>query len=432
MIYINVVSPRFLSDFLSWRLGFRTSRVVGIVFSNHMPQYFGKSEEEIWRNKVSLPVITVDTVLVGSSPVSLFEAITEASQGHSVMVVDRAPTVGGGWAVTEFAGYRDVEMGPHFIKKRDGLYEIFDWLNIEMVPMNQAPWIVLPRKLFGYSRIVHHWRWFVDAAGPLLDETTPGLHLTARLRLALRYLWHRWRKSDGEDLYCYPLKGCAKIIDRLYGIAQDDLGIHFKFGHAVSEIQKTPEGKVRLILDDSVVIASKCVLTSGSDIQKVELDSGEVWTPDDEAYYANEELLICIDEPPLPHLEWFKFTAFEPYFILVSDVTSYAEPVTEAAKGRRIIAARFHPETLDKIADITAYTIDRLRKFGIIGADSKIVETRRLSFPMPHRRAERAAELNEKFGDAIELMYTFDIGIPLLNFKSRWASAMKPLAERNP
>lgn len=415
-VHLGVPASRF-----SRRLG----RRIG-CFNKHDP-IPGESGGGVWGNEMNLPIIEVDTALVGSSPVSLFEAITLATSGHTVMVIDRASSVGGGWAVTEFAGFRDVEMGPHFIKKRDGLYEIFDWLSIPMIPMDQEPRIILPRKLFGYSRIVSHWRWFIQAAGPLLDETKPGLHLKARLRLALRYLRHRWRKSSEESLYCYPVRGCAKIIERLHGIAEDDLGIRFKLGHTVLEIQKTSEGKVRLILDDSIVIASKCILTSGSDIRKVELESGEVWTPEDEKYYSNEELLVCVDEPPLPHIEWFKFTAFEPHFILVSDVTSYAEPVTEAARGRRIIAARFNPEALEKIADVTAYTIDRLRKFGIIGAHSKIIETRRLSFPMPHRRAERAAELDEKFGDAIELMYSYDIGIPLLNFKSRWAPAMKSL-----
>ena len=377
------------------------------------------------------PVNQVDTVFIGSSPLSWLEAITEAFNGRSVMVIDRAPTVGGGWAVTEFGGFGDVEMGPHFIKKRDGLYEIFDWLNIPMIPMDHAPEIVLPRKVFGYSRVVHHWRgWFLDAADPLMDDNNPGFHLLARLRLAVNFLKYRWRKSPKEGLFCYPKKGCAEIMGRLYGLARDELGIQFKFGHSVSEIRKDANGKVRLVVDDGVVTVSKCVLTSGSDIQKIQLESGEVWTPEDDNVYSNEELLICVEEPPLPHIEFFRFTRHEPHFIMVSDVTSYARPLNESARQRRIIAARFHPESLQRVPDVTAYTIDRLRQFGIIGANSKIIETRLMSFPMPHRRAERAAELDEKFGDGLELIYSYDIIAPLLNGKDRWKPALTALSHK--
>ena len=54
-----------------------------------------------------------DCIVVGSSPLSLFEALYKRLEGKSVLVVEQAPECGGAWKSVTVCGIPHVDLGCH-------------------------------------------------------------------------------------------------------------------------------------------------------------------------------------------------------------------------------------------------------------------------------------------------------------------------------
>jgi hypothetical protein len=67
-----------------------------------------------------------DCVFVGSSPISLFEALYQHGLGKTVLIVDDAPVCGGVWKAIEICGVEHVDVGCHEIGSNKTLKEFLE------------------------------------------------------------------------------------------------------------------------------------------------------------------------------------------------------------------------------------------------------------------------------------------------------------------
>ncbi len=75
-----------------------------------------------------------DFVLIGSGPVSIFEAVYLSKLGKKVLIIDKANTIGGSWAPISFAGIRNIENAVHYLWNDKRCCEfLFKTLNVEIV-----------------------------------------------------------------------------------------------------------------------------------------------------------------------------------------------------------------------------------------------------------------------------------------------------------
>jgi len=59
--------------------------------------------------------VIYDSVIVGTSPVSLLEAIHVAEKGKRVWIIERESSLGGAWHVSDCLGLSAVEVIPHLL-----------------------------------------------------------------------------------------------------------------------------------------------------------------------------------------------------------------------------------------------------------------------------------------------------------------------------
>ncbi len=74
----------------------------------------------------SLYGVDYDCVFIGSSPISLFEALYQYSCGKKVLIIDESPTCGGVWKSIDICGIEHVDVGCHEIGNNNGLKEFLE------------------------------------------------------------------------------------------------------------------------------------------------------------------------------------------------------------------------------------------------------------------------------------------------------------------
>ena len=70
--------------------------------------------------------------IIGSSPISLMKAILEAKQGSEVFILEKNNILGGGWSYQNFEDFKNIELGPHYIKSRGNSYKKLEFFGIEL------------------------------------------------------------------------------------------------------------------------------------------------------------------------------------------------------------------------------------------------------------------------------------------------------------
>ena len=65
-----------------------------------------------------------DSVIIGTSPVSLLEAIHLAETGRRVRIIERESSLGGAWRLFDCLGLSAVEVSPHLLVADPVVHEV--------------------------------------------------------------------------------------------------------------------------------------------------------------------------------------------------------------------------------------------------------------------------------------------------------------------
>ena len=72
---------------------------------------------------IAIKSLTVDAVIIGTSPVLLIEGLLRSRFGQKVVFVEANDEIGGAWSLTECLGVRDIEAACHLIVNYQGVYK---------------------------------------------------------------------------------------------------------------------------------------------------------------------------------------------------------------------------------------------------------------------------------------------------------------------
>lgn len=92
-----------------------------------------------------------DTIIIGSSPLSMLEAISLGILGEKVLILDRSAVLGGAWLTNEIGGYAGVDTSPHILEPgTDGFAYDFvkNTLGMEMINYEHQPYFIKNKKMF--------------------------------------------------------------------------------------------------------------------------------------------------------------------------------------------------------------------------------------------------------------------------------------------
>ena len=144
----------------------------------------------------SLDSDVYDSVIVGASPTSLFEAMALEREGKRVLVIEGRDRLGGAWTTLDLPGIGTVECGTHYLIDLPGVYAFISQIpGIKLLPLEPAPLYVLPRPVLGRRTGSFRSRW----AGKVSPRLQDGRLTVRSLRNLISPYYRYARDALGID-----------------------------------------------------------------------------------------------------------------------------------------------------------------------------------------------------------------------------------------
>lgn len=193
-----------------------------------------------------------DVAIIGSGPISLFEAIHQAKKGKSVLIIEEKSRLGGAWSSIEYEPGHRYEIGCHIWDVNKTTYGfIEDYLGEELHPILPPP-IVVWRDM----KMPYDWKNNILALRLLLRK--PKQFFSSNRKVRMRIIPRN---------YCYPKGGSEQLIERLLDDAKR-LNVRVSQDSPVSSIE-VHSNFLRLIIGDRKVETKEMVCTSFSSFPEV-------------------------------------------------------------------------------------------------------------------------------------------------------------------
>lgn len=360
----------------------------------------------------------VDHLVVGSSPVALLEGLHLAHSGGRVQLIEGRDRLGGAWATIDVPPFRNVELGPHFIKRRPNLYEMFESIGVPLDEMTPPASRFLDQKILGFECIRYDQSWIarnLDLIAPLSGparwlRTGRFLYSLTRSRLGLG------AQSKHEPMR-YFAEGSQHFIDHVTSLLEA-VTANIQTGVEVEKIQaESGQTHARIETTAGPLEAREVIFTSGSRLSDVEID-GEIIGLEDEPQ-IHREVIVIAHLSAESRFSFIKMPGSDPLLLMASDATRYTKRDHGSDPELRCFVMRLHPE-IEPDEAIAKAALKRLHELELVGDLPKLVTWMDFEIPVPMRRAERMQQLNERCAPWMRGLYSYDIGISLLEQRTRW------------
>jgi len=311
--------------------------------------------------------------IIGSSPISLITALTFAKKKFNVTVVEKENILGGGWSYQKISDFKNVELGPHYIKERNNSYKKLLSLGI---PLEDLPNKVIWLKNFSEFNKYYYYYNFIK---------------------------NKLNKIIGKDHGVKYVKDGSYNLIKILETKLKNNGVNIILGCKVEEI-KIENNKLTISSNINNYFAKKCVLFSGTKIKKITLNGNIINTDCEIRKYNN--LIILFKKKVIPSKSYFKI--LNPKLIsFVGDIT----PTNNSKK--QILGLRINDvnQRQLKIENI----INEINKLSNDINSQNIVEYKFDTRFVPYRTTDQINELNKVCPDFLEFIYSADLTNGLAN-----------------
>lgn len=348
-----------------------------------------------------------DDLVIGTSPISLLEAVHLAGTGRSVCLVDRHPTLGGAWRVEDRLGLEAVEISPHLFVPDDVVHRILtDVFGTELETVRPEP----TYRYWGDPRF--------DGDYPIrnqLGERVRDLVREARTSRRQRVLLPldvaveargRWRHRTPVH---YPRGGLVRLLDDVAGVLARS-GVEVRLGTTVHCLDRR-RADDRFVASTSTgpIRAARVALPRVIDLQGFGLDGRPV--PVSTRDNHSTHVVIRTESASPRPLRFLKVTG-SPFVELVNDVTPWCRG--DLGPRDRVVAVRCARSLVVDPTDperSVERVVEHLRELDYLPAGDRLVAhhvteacDRVLAHYMP-------ARLTRLYGDAITFLGAAELDI---------------------
>lgn len=200
------------------------------------------------------PVTTYGTIIIGSSPAMLLEAILQTQAGNGpTLVIEAHAQLGGHWTPQTRFGHQ-IDNGPHL------LYNF----NIDM----SALFATLTRVTDCTFEEMQPAPRSESRLNPAMLEFSFGMRgslMRKRLRAVRAVLSRHWLPGLKPFKYWRPLGGLSAIVSQ-FRAKLVSLGVEIRLSSRVRGLEECPYGTVRVILETGEVLTARSVKASAASL----------------------------------------------------------------------------------------------------------------------------------------------------------------------
>lgn len=369
-----------------------------------------------------------DTVVVGTSIVAMFEAILSAKRGRSVLMVDRAPVVGGAWRTWETDHCTGLNNGSHLFRN----HPVYQGFITAHSGAKFAPLVPQPESYWGDTRLLEdsplqHTAVFAQRLWQLtrsLTGATPR-DIASRRRYALTLL--RFPLTLGRAVlrphgpFTYPEGGLADLLESLRRQLRDL--------------------KVEVVLDTTVHHLDLGATAAGVDVvtDRGSFHGGQVVLFTNTVFARSPTFALDPVEPlrtmRYPHLALvvedrtpraFSHLSFlsDPTIVRINDYTDVVDIRPEhRGKPIKILQAWVRDATVER-REQAEQVVATLRRLGRLGDDARLLDVRFFDHEVSINSTANLRAIERAHGPRVRVIDSFSMVDGVLDVARRWKESL--------
>jgi hypothetical protein len=312
-------------------------------------------------------VTDFDCVVVGTSPISMLEALYQAHTGKKVLILEEAKECGGAWKSISICGVEHADLGCHQIGN-DVKIEKFleDYIGCKLVSLDNA--------LMPYAS----------------SKTNRGF---------------------------YPSFGCFELINNLQKLLAKT-NATLLLSHKLESLYIDTDRKfVEVQTGGRRLTTSKVIITPCTYL-KVENPAHGAEKATGKAKYYHLYLLIDDATPQ-------RFTYKEPFISGVSRASNLTTFSNLNGSGTQLIVLQMHDENNLKKGE---HYLSELKKINLVSSACKIISSESYIYEQSHSNLQTIQQMSPAAATFFEQLSTGHIN-SIANYMSKWKGVLKPYNE---
>jgi len=366
---------------------------------------------------------TFDTIIIGSSPILLIEALYLEAQGCRVAIFEKGQLLGGAWYTKALWGYRTVEMGCHYIDRRERAYFFLkEFLGLELEPQaRHVLWQDTGNDPGRYERT----GTIRNGLRKLIEFMLMGRPMSRDFYDVLAATKEKDIKALGCSLrnliipqpYFYPVGGCKAMMEAFTNKI-NSTSITVLNNSGVESVTVPRNGKLCRCSVGGQRYFSREIVMGQHASARITVDGLALKQG---TKPCNIHILFRIDGQKKLDFDYLD-VARDDWLERVQDVTSYSRYQKESAGSEVLICCHLKEENVANIADpseIFGYLIE----LGLLRENAKLLDSKiqvYASTSCIHNN--ELYKMEPVLNDSLRVMRTWDLGISIDYYYERWRS----------
>jgi hypothetical protein len=358
-----------------------------------------------------------DSVIVGSSPLMLLEAIYRSIAGENVLIIEKQNVLGGAWFLTDFYEHSAVESGGHIWYRDQYTYKFLrEILHLGMVPFSPQPEVMYKNKKYSYK------------LKPLLDLKTFLKNKNNSFISKLRKIKKIGEDSSVISQFYYPKTGSVELMEKLISLVEK-MNISVLKNTSVINV-KINQDVVRLETNrKEVFLSSELVVSSHGELNTVHLD-GKKHLSENNKENTNHTMHLELNNNSARLFSYLHLLD-NKNLIRVADLSFQMK---KESKGSlicvQITDELFH--SINESKEKANIIVAELIKLKLLAPGTKVLRHKTINYTCRYRTYDEMKSMESQFGDRITFLNTINFSYSIRRQLERWekldkAGALKKL-----
>jgi hypothetical protein len=370
---------------------------------------------------MTVPLGIYNHVCIGTSPITLLEALHQANSGKNVLILEAADKVGGAWGDCCVFGLPRAEIAPHVLLFNRDTFNYFEQdLGVRMSRMTPPPRYVMQTPL-GPISIPYALSPFVAYFSvPLHYVRNPQFRANfslvreeyfGRLGSAAKQIF-QWAFSRKKPFIEYPVGGTVELIDRIMEKLRER-NVEIRLSSRVETIERTEDNSIRVSWNGQESVVSSVSMTRHQRVSRLIANRREVDVEYLPFTYTSIHFLISSTSASE---STFILAKRDPIVNLVSDLTSYTP---QLPAGKRLIVVRLHG-AMDKDETEAKRIFAHLHKGGYIPTDASMDDFAFNIYQQGRMTPESLENIAKAFGEKLRVFRSTNFSNSIGDEIARW------------